>query len=144
MSSSQLRPLRKLVLAAGRVQLRPDLEVFFLDFPLLGGGLGCRDGEVVYRRPKLWQKRRLVHRPLPSKTRAICGRVRSKKKRTKSLMALAPTVLTMRATTSTTRTRSRTEGIILGVDVRVDCGVSKLPVLSVTQIFRIMPTTRGW
>ena len=44
----QLRPLGKLVLAARRVQLVPDGQVFFLLLPLVGGlpGERCWEGEV--------------------------------------------------------------------------------------------------
>lgn len=42
----QLRPLRKLVLAAGRVHLRAHLQELALQLPLLGGRLRRREVDV--------------------------------------------------------------------------------------------------
>ncbi len=44
MLAANLGPFRKLVLAAGAVELAADFEVFGLRLALLGGHLGCRNG----------------------------------------------------------------------------------------------------
>lgn len=53
MLATNLGPFRKLVLAAGGVELAADLEVLSLCLALFSGSLGGRDGEVVDGCPNL-------------------------------------------------------------------------------------------